>query len=194
MPLNEPKQSFIPKKPLTPKSGRDGNSRGIVFSIAVLIFILSLLGSGGVYAYGQLIEKRITDKSAWLEQARGAFEPSLITEMERLDTRINVANEILAKHVAFSEFFKILEELTLQNVRFSRFDYSFIEGKPEIMLEGEARSYSSVALQSDIFGDNKYLKNPIFSNLGLAKEGNVTFNLELNLDPSVMLYKESIKQ
>ena len=62
------------------------------------------------------------------------------------------------------------------------------------MLEGEARSYSSVALQSDIFGDNKYLKNPIFSNLGLAKSGDVTFNLELNLDPSVMLYKESIKQ
>ena len=194
MPLNEPKQSFIPKKPLTPKSGRDEKSRGIFFSIAVLIFILSLLGFGGVYAYGQLIEKRITDKNNWLEQARGAFESSLITEMERVDTRINVANKILAKHVAFSEFFKILEELTLQNVRFNRFDYSFIDEKPKVMLEGEARSYSSVALQSDIFGDNKYLKNPIFSNLGLANGGNVTFNLELNLDPSVMLYKESIKQ
>ena len=130
-----------------------------------------------MYSYGKLVEKRIADKSAWLEQARGAFEPSLITEMERVDTRINTANEILARHVAFSEFFKILEELTLQNVRFSRFDYSFIDGAPQVMLEGEARSYSSVALQSDIFGDNKYLKNPIFPTSDLQRAGTLLSTL-----------------
>jgi len=194
MPLNESKQSFIPKKPLAPRSGRSQGSRGIVFSAAVLVFVLSLLGAGGVYSYEKITEKNIASKSDTLEQARGAFEPSLITEMERVDTRISAANEIIEKHVAFSEFFKILEELTLQTVRFSRFNYSFVEGKPKIRLDGEARNYSSVALQSDIFGDNKYLKNPIFSNLGLAKDGNITFNLELNLEPSFMLYKESIKQ
>jgi len=194
MPLNEPKQSFIPKKPLTAKSSSARGSRGIVFAVAVLLFVLSLAASGGVYFYEKLVEKRIADKSDWLEQARGAFEPSLIAELERLDTRIDVASEVLARHVAFSEFFDILGELTLQSVRFQRLTYSFTDTMPEINMQGEAQSYSSVALQSDIFGDNKYIKNPIFSNLGLDKQGSITFDLTFNLEPSFMLYKESIKQ
>jgi hypothetical protein len=47
-----------------------------------------------------------------------------------------------------------------------------------------------VALQSDLFAQNKNLIDPVFSNLTLDDKGNVDFDLEFSVDPSFINYKK----
>jgi len=188
--VTESKQTFIPKKPLSVKEQTRNKSVGLFFMISLIILLISMGLSIFLYSYGIFLKKRVESMSISLERAKSAFEPSLIIELKRVNARINATGEILKGHVAFSEFFKTLEENTLKSVRFKQFTYSMSDnGGIDISLSGEASGYSSIALQSDAFGDNKYIKNPIFSNLGLDNFGNITFNMTASVDPLLILYK-----
>jgi len=195
MAINEPKQSFIPKKPITEKPALRKRTMGLFFGLSFLIFLVSVGASAGVYFYKAYMEKKVESMSVSLERAKAAFEPSLIIELKRLNARISASEQILSKHVAFSEFFEVLEQSTLKTVRFSNFEYLMeSDDMISITAQGEAEGYSSIALQSDEFGDNPYIQNPIFSNLGLTQSGNVTFSLLMNLNPSFLSYKDSLNK
>ncbi|MFC1720702.1 hypothetical protein ACFLY0_00690 [Patescibacteria group bacterium] len=193
MPLDQPQQSFVPKKPITAQRKVKKASGGLFFGISLIIFILAAGSAGSVYFYELYLEKKVENMRTSLERAKEAFEPSLILELKNLDARIKSAENILNNHIAFSEFFTLLEKDTLKTVRFNNFDYS-VDGTGEIniRLSGEAKSYSSVALQSDIFGESKFIKNPIFSDLSLDDGGNVTFNVTADVDQELVLYSKSL--
>ena len=190
MPINESKQTFIPKKSLSETNVPKRRSSSIFFIVALIIFLLSVVTAIGAYGYKTYLDKRVGNLSVSLERAKAAFEPALIQELKQLNTRLKSASDILSKHIAFSRLFGELEKLTLKSVRFDHFSYKMDE-KNRILLElsGQATSYSSIALQSDIFGDSIYIKNPLFSNLGLNKKGDVTFDFSAELDPELVIYK-----
>jgi len=192
MPINESKQSFIPKKTLSEQGKKKRRTFGLFFGVSIIIFILTIAIAGATYSYRSFLENRISNMAQSLERAKQAFEPSLILELKRLNARINSASDTLANHIALSEFLGLLEGSTLKTVQFSRFDYEVSGDMVQISLRGKARNYSSVALQSDLFGESKFIKNPIFSNLGLDQNGNVTFDVTADIDSSLILYKESI--
>jgi hypothetical protein len=58
-------------------------------------------------------------------------------------------------------------------------------------MSGSASSYTSIALQSDMFGRNKYFQDVVFSNLQLDSAGNVGFDLEFTVDPAYVNYKSA---
>lgn len=191
----EPQTSFIPKKPLTKESVVHRVPTGIFTIIATIVFFGSLLGAGGVYAYKTLLARDIEAAKASLERAEKAFEPATIVELERLDGRIQSSGEILEAHTVVTPLFRTLEEATLPQVRFNRFNFSFLNGeKIELRMNGEARSYSFVALQSDEFGNAKFLKDVIFSNLNLDQQGNVTFEVTATVDPELVFYKAQVER
>jgi hypothetical protein len=188
--VTDSKQTFIPKKPLLAKNSSHSSNVGIFFIISLIIFLISIGLTIFAYSYSIFLKKRVENMSTSLERAKSAFEPSLIVELKRVNARINEAENILKNHVSFSEFFKVLEEDTLKSIRFKQFNYSLADnGDIDITISGEAKGYSSIALQSDLFGENKYIKNPIFSNLGLDNFGNITFNMTASVDKSLILYK-----
>ena len=51
-----------------------------------------------------------------------------------------------------------------------------------------------LALQSDLFTQNKNLIDPVFSNLALDDRGNVVFDLEFSVDPSFVDYKQVLQE
>ena len=114
--------SFIPKKPVT--SGPEPRRGvGIIFLVSLFVFIVSLLAAGGVFLYGQFLAQSIVDKGASLDKARAAFEPAVIQELIRLDSRLRFGENVLYSHVSPSLIFSLLEETTLQSVRWKSIDY-----------------------------------------------------------------------
>lgn len=189
----ENQTSFIPKKSLSKDIAPREEPIGIFTLLATLIFFVSLLGGVGVYFYKILLSNTIKSDSASLERAQKAFEPSLIVELERLNTRIEAAKEILANHIVVTPVFKLLENSTIPDVRYSKFSYDYSgPDKINLNLDGQARSYAFVAVQSDIFGKDKYFKDHVFSNLNLDNVGNVTFNFQSAIDPALVLYKSAL--
>lgn len=193
MPGNDLRHTFIPKKAtLTQTTGSvQGRSFGLFFGLSLIIFLLTVFASAGAYAYRAYLGERVSGLNTSLERAKAAFEPETILALKRFSARTNTADALLGKHLAPSIFFTVLEDLTVKSIRFSKFTYSFDGGTPEATVSGTARNYSSVALQSDIFSKSPYIKNPVFSNLNLDKSGNVTFDVTVELDPALIVYKET---
>ncbi len=186
--------SFIPKKPLSPDDHRAGRRVVGFFSLGSLIIFISVLAlSVGVFLYQQFLLQNINAMKRSLDRARAAFEPSLIAELRRLDTRIETAKKLIGVHVAATPVFHLLELNTLQNVRFSDFSYTATGGDSvSITMKGEARSFSAIALQADLLASRREVKDPVFSNLTPDKGGLVAFSFSGNIDPRVVLYQSTL--
>ena len=186
--------SFIPKKTIveSPKKIRSGG--GIINLISFIIFVASLLSAGGAYLYRNSIESDIAEFKRSLQIAKNQFEPSLIEELQILDKRLNAATTILNKHVAVSPIFVLLQDITLPTVRYSDFTYEIDPSTNLVNIEmkGEAKGYNFIALQADLFSDNKFIKNPIFSDFILDQTGNIDFNLSFSVDKSLISYESFI--
>ena len=187
--------SFIPKKPLT--EGRAVASRpvGFLTIISIFIFFTVLLASGGLYFYKGILTKNVAQMDADLTLAQNRFELSKITQLQTLDKRLRASTEILSKHVAISPIFSALQAVTRKTVRYTKFSYNLSDTsktKVDVLMSGQAIGYRSIALQSDLFATNKYLIDPVFSNLSLDTKGNVLFDLAFSVDPIFVDYKTTL--
>jgi hypothetical protein len=181
------KTSFIPKKSLE-KVSTSNVSKGISLPtvVALVIFFAVVLTAIGVFSYEKILTSNIASKSEQLRQAQEAFDTELIAELQRLDKKIQSANLVLDRHIAVSPLFELLEQKTLKSIRFTSFEYLNIGGEVKIQMNGEAEGFASIALQSDIFGDDKYILEPIFGNLNPNDVGRVTFNFQAKVDPALL--------
>ena len=189
----ELKTSFIPQRNVERDKAPQGSSFFSLISIIVFITIIAI--SGGIFLYKRFLINETAKSSVILEKERGIFESALIQELSRADLRINFSKEILKKHIAPSMIFQLLGRLTLQDLRFSSFSYGVSEdGAIKILMDGEAKNYSVVVLQSKIFGESKYIKDALFSNLNVNAKGMIIFNLSASIDPRYISYENRLKE
>ncbi len=194
----EPKfqSSFIPKKTLStrPTASKRVKPTNLISAIALIIFLGAILISVGLFLYIEYLNISLTNKEEQLERARGAFEPALIKELTRLNDRIEASEQILSKHTAPSILFEFLENNTLESISFSNLLLTPVDdSRFSLLMNGEARSFSAVALQSDVFGKSDIINDPVFSNLDLDSFGNVRFNLSALVDSDFISYSNTIK-
>ena len=187
--------SFIPKKPIVEERVTHTESVGFLFVLSILILFVILLGTGGLFFYKTSVVKNNADMTVSLNNVQNSFEPSKITELQLLDKRLNAANEILSNHIAISPVFAELQKITMETVRFTDFSYNFgttANANVDIKMSGVATGYRALALQSDLFDQDKYFINPIFSNLTLDSSGNVLFDLDFSVPYSFVNYKQAL--
>ncbi len=192
-PASDFQTSFIPKKPLAEvrAPAKATRSFGLLSLISTILFFATIAAAGGVYLYKASLASQVNELSTSLDRARSAFEPSLVETLQILDKRFNASKEVLANHSTISPVFKSLEDLTLKSVRFTKFTYEIPADTNmlTVKMSGSARSYTSIALESDMLGRNKYFQDVVFSNLQLDAAGNVGFDLAFTIDPAYLNYK-----
>lgn len=187
--------SFIPKKPMIQERAVSTQPIGFLTIVSIFILFSVCLGTIGLYFYKGILGKNIVKMENNLNLAKARFEPSRITELQVLDRRLNASTEILGKHIAITPIFKILEDITMKTVRYTKFGYEIGQDKNSkvlITMSGIAIGYRSIALQSDLFTEEKNLIDPVFSNLTLDEKGNVFFDLEFSVDPSLVDYQQML--
>lgn len=188
--------SFIPKKSFDPSSsrGKRPGAVGLLVLLSILIFIVSVAAAGGVFLYQGVLKQSITSKSASLALNEKAYDPGVIQELLRMDTRINEAQTLLGAHVAPSAIFAFLSMQTLENVQFTSFTYSQKSNSIiNVQLKGLANSFSTIALQSDQFGASKLLRDVVFSGVNVdSATGKVAFDVSAIIVPSLVLYSNAL--
>jgi len=158
--------------------------------LALIAFLISLTATLGVFLYKQYLNQSLNNKAETLEEARAAFEPALIRELTRLDTRLKTSQLLLDQHIALSRLFEFLENNTVQDVQYTSFDFSRLtDGLSSVTLTGRARSFNAVALQSDIFGKSRFILNPIFSALNTDDENNIRFSVSAEVSSELLSYR-----
>jgi len=187
--------SFIPKKPMIEERAVATKPVGFLLVLSIFLLCTMVVASGGLYFYRDVVTKNITKMESDLNLAKNRFEPSKITQLQTLDKRLRASTEILSKHLAISPIFKALQSVTMKTVRFTKFDYTLDDERTTrvlVKMSGVAIGYRSVALQSNLFAQNKYFIDPIFSNLSLDNSGNVLFDLEFSVDPTFVDFKNTL--
>ena len=191
---SEFKTSFIPKKPIVEEKFERPRSVGLISFIGTVIFVASLVCAGAVYFYKVSLDTQIKSKGNQLKIAEERFDSNLVEEMQKLDRRINSARDVLSSHVVISPIFKALEEYTLRSISFTKFTYAFdpISQRVNVEMSGKATGYDAIALQSDALATNRYIKDPVFSNLNLDDKGKITFDLTFYVDPTFINFEDTL--
>ncbi len=180
--------SFIPKKPidLNPRQHRPVN---LVSLVTTIVLIATFAAAGGVFLYQNYLNGRIADDQKSLNLTQGQFDTSTINQLIRLNSRINVSKSLLASHVEFSNIFTLLEQDTIQTVRFSSFNLSSgDQGNISLTMNGEALSFSDVAVQTGVFERSTYIKNFAVGSLSVEPSGAVSFTMNMIIVPSLVTY------
>lgn len=186
--------TFIPKKPITPVTTKAKPSGVVTFLgvISTIFFLASISVYGIFYIYKKQINSSIEQTTTSLERQSETFDAGIVLELGDVNKRLQSAELLLQSHTVVSPLFKSLEEITLKTVRFSTFSFKgpTIENKNIVVkMSGVAQSYDAIALQSDMFSKNRFLKDPVFSNMVPDSKGVVNFDLTFLVDPSFLLYK-----
>ena len=187
--------SFIPKKPILEERSTPSRPVGLLTILSIFVFFTMVIATGGLYFYKSALAKQISDMNNSLTLAKGQFEPDQIARIQLLDKRLTATSDILSKHIALSPIFGVLQQITEKSIRYTSFSYSVPDDNSSISVKmtGTALSYQDIALQADLYSQNKNLINPVFSNLSLNKGGNVLFNLSFSVDPHFVDYKQVLE-
>lgn len=188
--------SFIPKKPLVSYGGSKPAYSGIFTFITIIVCVVAFSVLGGGYAYKIFLQGQIKSINSQLESIKKELESrrSFMTEIVRFDTKLKTAGVILDRHISLKQLFAFLEEKTMQNLRFSEFNYTNKNNeKIELRLGGEAESYSTIALQEKEFFNSKRtgindFSDVVFSDLNPGLTGSVVFKLSASVKPDLILY------
>lgn len=194
--------SFIPKRPIESSTVSAPHRSGNIGLLSLITFVV-VLGTGLAFAGVYIYQKQLVSQKSKLEQsikqAQDGIGTEFVSDMSRLDSRINGVKELIKNHVVVTPIFESLEASTLRSIQYKNFGYS-IRMDPatktsvvDIELSGVAKKYAIIALQSDAFSTNKLIKNPVFSNLTLDdKTRAINFNLNFSINLSDLSYQAFI--
>jgi hypothetical protein len=193
--------SFIPKKSLQADvsgsaPGKYVNRRtvhGPGYFLTLLIFILAVVGSVGMFAYTKMIDGRIKEKITELDRARAAYKPEIIQELRRADSRLRYAHQLVTNHAAVTPLLSVIEQLTLRNIQYTLLfltsgDSSGASASaPSVQMLGKASDMPPVALLVDEFRTSPYLGNPQVTKLQRI-DGNIEFGVMAEVLPEILKF------
>ncbi len=190
----DPRQqaTFIPKRPVNSISS-ERRTMGFFSLITLVIFISMGIAAGSMYFWKITLIKQLESSSQDLIDQEKAFDKNFISAAVRLNGRIESSKNLLNKHVAVTSLLDALGKNTLQSVQFVDFGFSTSQlGGTSVLrvtMKGAARDYTALAAQSGEIGKVNAFKDPVFSEFSLTQEGKISFALSMNVDTSLLEYR-----
>jgi hypothetical protein len=198
--------SFIPKKPLVTDPTKSvvvhsGGSISIMMIISIILFIASLGGAVFSVVWIGVLNKAQESYKQQLSESEKRFNISLIGDLKKFSTKIDISKELFKNHLSVSEIFPIIDELTIETVKFDTFEFAESDKSAdsiEITMHGVAKNYNSIAFQSDVFGasekfgKNKIIKNPVVADLSEEENGEINFTFSGLLSSKDILYDKTV--
>ncbi len=184
--------SFVPKQPVAPQARRPRPQAGVLYYASIFILGVMIVGAGLTFAYSLFLNNVRDSRQVLLQTAEQSINNETVADFIQLRNRIQTANVILDQRIRVSQFFDVLESVTLQNVRFKTLSFSVGDNRAaKITMSGSARSFNALAVESSAFARNENFKRAIFSGIAADKSGVVSFTLNADLAPKLLL--DSVK-
>jgi len=195
--------SFIPKKPVTMAGPSRSGGMSLFLIVSIIVFLVSLGLAGYVFLEKNLLIQKITANQSTIETNKSGLTSDSITieSLVELNSRINVAKDLLSRHIAVSPIFNFIQQTTLKSVRFRNFTFTSAgkdaSGANRVLVQmlGLARDWETVASQADEFGKpdwKKIISEPKVSNLSLNADGSVSFMFSAYVSPDFLVYGNNI--
>lgn len=183
--------SFVPRQQFAappPRPKRSGQNFFLMASIG--IFALALVVAGGTFGYEKYLESSRDAKEASIAAKQQGIDGSTVAQFVALSDRLSAAQTILDNHVAVSQFFDLLEGLTLQSVSITALTLHVADDRTATLsVAGNAKTFNALAAESAAFAQQPLIKHAIFSGLNAGKDGTISFTVAADLDSSLIKQK-----
>ena len=194
----EPKfqTSFIPKKPIgsTVSPSSNISAGGSLFSsIATVVFVITLLTSGALFVYKNILSGQVEQYDKEINDASNAIQPQKIQDLIDANSRVTVTKTLLDNHVVVSKLLTLLNDLTIKRIRFTSLNYINKNKESSLSISLEAQTYNALVQEQSLLQINEFIKNPVFSNFSLGDNGFITVDFSATVDPSLVSYKKSVE-
>lgn len=151
--------------------------------IAGGLLLVSIIAALGVFGFEAYLKNSRDSKATSLAAAQQSVDITIVENFIRLRNRLTAVEQLLDQHVELSDFFTVLEQRTLQAVRFNDLSVSVNDDRTaEIEMSGVARTFNALAAQSNELAGEKRIKRAIFSDIAVNENGTVGFTLTAILD------------
>lgn len=186
--------SFIPHDAKQARGSRGhADLADLLILVGVVLLVVSGALAGGVAIYKQMLATNNANKLKELNADKAAFDPKLVQTLQRLDDRMNAAEQILQQHLAPLALFTTLEQTTSGSVQFT--SLNFDANNPQhitLKMTGLADSVNAVAYQSDLFTKSGAFPSPIFANISRQQDG-VHFDYSSQVNPASLNYVQLLQ-
>jgi hypothetical protein len=163
--------------PIVPRRGM-----GIFGALTIVIGILALVLSGGVYLLDKSTDTKVDQAKANLIKIHEQTSIESIKGAQKLADRINTARELLASHTYATKVFEFVEKSTLSSMQINSFSF----GGGSVKLQLLAPGYVEYAQQVKYYRSISNIKKFDFPVPSLDKDGQVSFSVNLELNPEYL--------
>lgn len=110
--------------------------------------------------------------------------------MYQFNSKLQTAKLIVARHRVFSSILKEIASSTVSNIFLTDFVFD-IDDKDisKINMKGLSASYGAIAQQESILLKKSNFKSVSVSNISLLDKGEISFDVSLTLDSSLLKYR-----
>jgi hypothetical protein len=169
---------IIPKQP---------EGRSILANILLFVSVALVISATTSYFILDNSLKKTEEKIVSLDKKLALENSServaLEKEVSTYQKKINDFSTLLSGHIYSSQLFPFLENLTHPKVAFS--DFSADMDKKNITLSGVTDSFLTLGQQLIIFKAEKLILSVQLSNIAFEKDGKISFDFNLALDPQI---------
>ena len=169
--------SFIPKRGPV-KRKQSGSSRQVyIFTyVSYILMFSTLLATGGVFLYGQYIDRQLDEEIAALNTEIGSFSGENLAKVTEFDLRLQQADYRLQNSVSVASVFEALQSATIDTVQIEKLNLTR-ENDEKFVLDASilTDSFDSTIFQRGVFGRSDVISDEV------AIE-NVNTNTQSNLD------------
>lgn len=159
----------------------------LLMVVSVILLLLSILASLGLWWYKTDINKQIGIVTSQIDELRLQRDPDLESKLMELDRNIKKLDEILEARIYPVNIFKILEDLALPEAYFS--DFSVDLDESTISINVEALSYAKLAEQMVVFEKDPRISSFDFSGINLNDTGGAGSAFQLVIEPDLLSVK-----
>ncbi len=149
----------------------------------------SLIASAGVFGYDKYTASVRERKAEELRVAEESINRDTVEGFLRLRDRFEATETLLAQHVGLSQFFDLLESVSVKNVQFTRLSVQVQSDRTATLeMGGAASTFNALAVESAAFANEKRIRRAIFSGISTNEKGVVEFSLDAELDPRLVVW------
>ena len=159
----------------------------ILYYLTIIFLVFSFLAYIGLIFLYRSSETKLNELTTAIQEKETPQAHTLETKILEAKQRIEVFANLISNHCQSSNLFSFLAQKCHQQAFFS--DLKLNLKKQELVLGGKTESFKSLAEQMLILSKEEMIKDLSLNDANIGKEGNIEFELLLNLNPLIFKYK-----
>lgn len=155
--------SFIPKRGPV-KRQQSGSSRQVyIFTyISYVLMFSTLLATGGVFLYGQYIDRQLDAEISSLNSEIGSFSGEDLARVTEFDLRLQQASYRLDNSVSVASVFEALQSATIDTVQIEKLNLTRDNDEKFVLTASILTdSFDSTIFQRGVFGRSDIISDEV---------------------------------